>query len=257
MERIDIEFQKLLLADGDAAAEILRQYPTVWNTIFPEFLPMQQCPQHNPYHQYDVWEHTLHVLENAPRDIILRWSALLHDVGKPACRFTGADGIDHFYGHAEKSAEMSRQILRRLHADHTRIHDVCTLVAHHDMPLSDSPRFMRRLLAKLGETQVRRLLALKRADDAGKADGVLERREAQWTAAENCLEQLLAENACLRVKDLAVGGADLLALGIPQGKQIGKILHMLLEQVLDDKLPNEREVLLHAVPECRKALSDE
>lgn len=86
---------------------------------------------------------------------------------------------------------------------------------------------------------------------------MLERREAQWTAAENCLEQLLAENACLRVKDLAVGGADLLALGIPQGKQIGKILHMLLEQVLDDKLPNEREVLLHAVPECRKALSDE
>lgn len=149
---------------------------------------------------------------------------------------------------------MSRQILRLLHADHTRIHDVCTLVAHHDMPLSDSPRFMRRLLAKLGETQVRRLLALKRADDAGKADGVLERREAQWTAAENFLEQLLAENACLRVKDLAVGGADLLALGIPQGKQIGKILHMLLEQVLDDKLPNEREVLLHAVPECRKAL---
>jgi len=257
VERIDTEFQKLLLADGDAAAEILRQYPTVWNTIFPEFLPMQQCLQHNPYHQYDVWEHTLHVLENAPHDIILRWAALLHDVGKPACRFTGADGIDHFYGHAEKSAEMSRQILRLLHADHTRIHDVCTLVAHHDMPLSDSPRFMRRLLAKLGETQVRRLLALKRADDAGKADGVLERREAQWTAAENFLEQLLAENACLRVKDLAVGGADLLALGIPQGKQIGKILHMLLEQVLDDKLPNEREVLLHAVPECRKALSDE
>ena len=61
----------------------------------------------------------------------------------------------------------------------------------------------------------------------------------------------------LHVKDLAVGGTDLLALGIPQGKQIGKILHMLLEQVLDDKLPNEREALLHAVPECRKALSDE
>ena len=90
VERIDTEFQKLLLADGDAAAEILRQYPTVWNTIFPEFLPMQQCLQHNPYHQYDVWEHTLHVLENAPHDIILRWAALLHDVGKPACRFTGA-----------------------------------------------------------------------------------------------------------------------------------------------------------------------
>ena len=88
VERIDTEFQKLLLADGDAAAEILRQYPTVWNTIFPEFLPMQQCLQHNPYHQYDVWEHTLHVLENAPHDIILRWAALLHDVGKPACRFT-------------------------------------------------------------------------------------------------------------------------------------------------------------------------
>ena len=84
-----------------------------------------------------------------------------------------------------------------------------------------------------------------------------ERQTACWNGVKHSGLQLLAENACLRVKDLAVGGADLLALGIPQGKQIGKILHMLLEQVLDDKLPNEREVLLHAVPECRKALSDE
>lgn len=246
-ERVDAEMQKLLTADGDAAAQIFRAYPSVWNEIFPEFREMQICAQHNPYHQHDVWEHTLHVLAAAPRDTVLRWAALFHDVGKPRTKFTGADGIDHFYGHADVSADMARQILHRLHADHERIHAVCTLVKYHNAPLNDSPRVMRRMLSKLGEPMVRSLIQLKIADDAGKAPGVLEKGRPLWLAAEARLEQIAAENACLHTRDLSINGKDLIALGVPQGEQIGKILQQLLDAVLDEKLSNEREILLAEV----------
>lgn len=246
-ERVDAEVQKLLMAEGDAAAQVFRAYPSVWNEIFPEFREMQTCAQHNPYHQYDVWEHTLHVLAATPRDRVLRWAALFHDMGKPRTKCTDADGIDHFYGHAAVSADMARQILHRLHADRDRIHTVCTLVKYHDVPLHESSRAMRRMLSDLGESTMRRLIQLKIADDAGKASGVLEKRRSGWLAAQARLGQLVAENACLHIRDLAINGKDLMALGVPQGEQIGKILQQLLDAVLDEKLSNEREILLAEV----------
>jgi tRNA nucleotidyltransferase (CCA-adding enzyme) len=74
---------------------------------------MMQTPQNNPYHLYDVGRHTLQVMRAVSATPVLRYAALLHDVGKPECKTTDETGVDHFYGHQELSAKMARTILRR------------------------------------------------------------------------------------------------------------------------------------------------
>ena len=65
----------------------------------------------------DVWQHTAAVVAHIPPEPVLRWAALLHDVGKPPCFSLGPDGVGHFYGHAARSTELADAILTRLRFD--------------------------------------------------------------------------------------------------------------------------------------------
>ena len=76
----------------------------------------------------------------------------------------------------------------------------------------------------------------------GKGTGITEEGDV-FPEIRAVLAEIRAENACLTVKDLAVNGNDLLALGY-RGKAIGETLNALLEGVLDETLPNERAALL-------------
>ncbi len=243
-ERIDTECCKLLTADGTAVAGILRDFPEIWTVIFPEIQTMRGCKQHHPRHCYDVWEHTLHVVEAVPPDLYLRWAALFHDFGKPACKATDASGTDHFYGHPAISETLARQALRRLRADNKRVHIVCTLVKYHDIAIPAEHKAMRRLLAKLGEETVRQLLQLRQADCIGQSAWSYETERPLLKQAKALMEEIIAENACLQLKDLAINGSDLINLGVKKGPQIGILLHALLQMVIEEQLPNERDLLL-------------
>ena len=241
-ERIWTELKKLVT--GAHAAEVLRAYPDVIGVFWPEVLPMVGFDQRNRHHCHDVWEHTLHALAAVPPEADLRLTVLLHDIGKPNCFTVDEKGQGHFYGHPAESARLAGEMLRRLRADNATTETVVRLVTWHDKNIPRTRSGVARALGKLGERDLRRLLDVKRADNLAQAP---EYRSVQGEIdkAEAILDQLLAESACVSLRQLAVNGQDLLALGL-SGPAVGRILRTLLDAVLDETLPNQRAALLAA-----------
>ncbi len=240
-ERIQVELTKLLC--GPAAAEVLREFPEVAGTVVPELLPMVGFDQHSRYHCYDVWEHTLHALSEVPAEPVLRWAVLLHDVAKPRC-YTRDERGGHFYGHPTVSAEMADAILRRLKFDNATREAVITLVLWHDREIPRTEKSIRRALRKLGAVRLRQLTEVKRADNLGQAPAYRARlRDVEQI--QRMMEDLLARDECVSLRQLAVNGRDMLALGL-RGPEIGAALEELLSAVVDGELPNQRSALLRA-----------
>ena len=94
-------------------------------------------------------EHTAHVVDGVPAYRLVRWAALFHDMGKPACFFFGKNGVGHFYGHANVSVMLARGIMSRLKMSPTFANRVLTLVKHHDEVVEPTPRAVKRMLARL------------------------------------------------------------------------------------------------------------
>lgn len=247
-ERIQAEFFKLL--PGERAAEVLRGWPEVFGVFWPELLAMVGFDQRNRHHCYDVWEHSLHALAAVPGDPVLRCTMLLHDVGKPACFTLDGQGVGHFYGHPAVSRELADRMLRRLKCAAEFRETVVRLVEWHDRDIPRTDKSIRRALRRLGEEDLRRLILVKRGDNFGQAPEYWD-RQRELDRAEEILNRLLAEDACFSLRQLAVKGGDLLALGL-SGPSVGAALEDLLEKVVDGALPNEREVLLAALKEDLK-----
>ena len=242
-ERIREEFCKLLC--GAAATPVLREFADVISVFLPEIQSCIGFEQNSKYHCYDVYEHTLQSLSYAPTDLIVRLTVFFHDIGKPQC-YTEDENGGHFRGHGAVGAQLAEQILHRLRFDRNTTERVTALVTVHDQPLSAEPRSLKRLMRKFSDEDILRLLEVQRCDRLAHAEGyncppkVLEE-------IPDALRKLREADACLSVKDLCVNGNDLMALGIPAGRRIGTLLNALLEEVLEERLPNEREALLHTV----------
>ena len=256
-ERIFTEIKGILISPG--AGKMLLSFPEIFFSVFPEMEPMLGFDQHRAdVHVYDVWEHTAHALDAAPTDTVLRLTMFFHDIGKPSTfSLDPTTGLGHFYGHPRRSAEMADEILRRLRCDNATREAVKTLVENHPAPTQDNPRSIRRLLSRLGEEQTRRLLDVWRADVLAHAPETAAERLPLLAKYAQELEDLLHADSCLSLRDLAVNGQDILALGVNVGPAVGKILRSLLEEILDEKLPNERESLLRRANEIKGGLKNE
>ncbi len=221
------------------ATDVLRFAP-ILEQVLPELSPCIGFQQRSPHHIHDVFTHTAHAVEAIDPDPALRLAALLHDIGKPATFTVDEAGCGHFYGHAEVSAETANTILLRLRASNEMRKRITDLIRRHMTPLTDHKRLLHRRLRQYGEEGVWDLLALQKADRI--ATGTYEDlSDCDRIAA--LLQELRAENACFSLKDLAVNGHDLMALGY-RGRDIGAQLDRLLEQVVEGNLPNEKEALL-------------
>ncbi|QIB69210.1 HD domain-containing protein [Aminipila butyrica] len=245
VERIQTEFCKLLCGQG--VKGVLEEYRDIIEVFLPELKPMAECQQHNPHHWYDVWKHTLEALGHTEESLVVRLAVLLHDVAKPRSYTFGKDGVGHFYGHGEQGATMAEAILKRLKMDGQTVREVCQLIKYHDAEVGESGPLIKKWLHKLGPVQFERLLQVKYADIMGQSDYLRERKLNMLGAIRRKLLQVLEEGQCFCLKDLAVNGHDLMALGIPAGKKVGELLEKLLEQVLEEQLENTRETLLQAV----------
>ena len=241
-ERVFEELGKFLLHCD--AGQLLRFAPVI-TAVIPELEPSVGFHQHNPHHIYNVYEHTAKVVEGVPPIPALRWAALLHDVGKPACFTREENGRGHFYGHPKVSAELADRILRRLKAPTALREDVVFLCDRHMVTLEPDGKILRRRLNQYGEERTRLLLPLQRSDLLGTGTRAPE-EAAFFDRVEELLRDLLAQAQCFRIKDLAVNGNDLMALGL-HGKAIGQTLQHLLEEVMEDRLPNEKDALLKAL----------
>lgn len=242
-ERIAVELVKLLVSDHP---QMIRQvYETGLSAVFlPELDRMMETPQHCKHHCYSVGEHTIRALEWVRADKVLRLAMLFHDVAKPVTRSTDQRGWDHFYGHEETGAKMTREILRRLKFDNETIRKCALLVGAHDQRPKAEEESVRRAMVKIGAAAFPDLFEVKRADVM--AQGFYCRKEKLQETAdfEHFYRQIKAQGQCLSIRDLQINGTDLIALGMKQGTEIGNILSALLDWVLEDPGRNAREKLL-------------
>ena len=241
-ERVRAELCRLLA--GKYAGGVLRQYPDVFCQFWPQLDPLVTLEQHNPWHRWGGWEHTIRAVEVAPADVTLRLAMLLHDAGKPGCRSTDGQGMDHFYGHPAVSARLADQMLRSLRFDNRTRERVVLLVELHDARLPPGEQAIRKWLSRLGPEAFFQLLAVKRADHMAQAPEKARDRLAELDGIRATAERILAERQCLTRQDLAVDGRDVMAAGIQPGPEVGRVLEGLLERVLSGETANEREALL-------------
>lgn len=241
-ERIFTELKGILI--GQAAGRILRKFAPVFFAILPELAPLEGFEQHSPYHDSDVWEHTLRAVEASPAEPVFRLALLFHDCGKPACFTRDEQGVGHFRGHPARSRALTEQALRRLKCDGETMDRVLYLVEKHDTWLPGTEKTMRRLLLHEDPDRVRDLLTVERCDAI--AHSPLGRDPAivnvdKWEAL---LAAVLAEKPCLSLKSLAISGDDLRSLGMAPGPRMGQLLNEILEQVAVGDLTNDRAALL-------------
>lgn len=252
IERITVEFIKML--QGKNAINILNEFKEIIGFIIPETKAMMGFEQNNPYHIYDVWKHTI-VATNQASDLVLKLTMFFHDIAKPSCYTFDEKGIGHFYGHGDISSEITAKIFKRMKMTNaegingTDLKDIIELIKYHDIRIEPRKKSVRKLLSKLegNELQFQRLLSVKRADALAQAPDKLENSLKEIHTIELIFNEVVSEKCCTTLKDLDINGKDLIHLGIPPGKEVGIILNRLLEDVIDEKLPNEKSELLIAI----------
>ena len=244
-ERIQVELTKLMVSPHPDY--IKKAYDTGVTKVFlPEFDVCMETPQVHKHHMYDVGTHTLVTLTHTPADKYLRLAALFHDIGKPRTKTVDEDGTTHFKGHQKVSAEIAKDVLRRLRYDNDTIHMVSRLVEYHDYGNGVAPndRIVRRAIHKIGEDIFEELLQLRRADVLAQSEYKREEKLALLEQWRGCYQDVLEKKQCVSLKTLAVSGSDLIAEGMKPGKEIGEVLSALLEHVLDNPQDNTKEILI-------------
>ena len=242
-ERIRDELTRLILSDHPLRMVQMRD-TGILRHILPEFDVCFDVAQNHPYHIYDVGFHTLHALTAIEPTYILRWTMLLHDIGKAVTKTTDNNNIDHFYGHPEKSAELSRKLLGRLKFDTRSTEIICKLIRFHDMDIKPAPRSVRKAVKTVGDDIFADLIKVQEADRRAQNPEKLPPRLKMLDEIKAVYREIKESNQCLSLKELAIDGSDLLDAGFSQGPQIGKVLDRLLDAVIDNPELNTRENLI-------------
>jgi tRNA nucleotidyltransferase (CCA-adding enzyme) len=255
-ERINAELSKILVGDYIFAAS--KYLPELLFYVIPDLSMIKGFEQFNPYHKYDVWEHTRHVIGATESDKILRLAALFHDIGKPYC--VQEESVDgklrrHFIGHAEVSAGFTKQIMQDLKFSNDEIETVVDIIKNHSEQFLPTKRFVRRMLNKMGREHFEYLLALREADIIGQGvtmpdDDRLSRLGGAWKV----YNEFNFEKECFSLKNLNINGNDLLEIGFVPGPAIGKTLNLLLDLVMTEKLPNNKGDLIDFIINNREEI---
>ncbi len=230
---------------GEKVEQLLDEFADVFCFLMPSLSALRGMEQNHPYHLYDGYTHTIKAVQAAPPNAVLRLAVLLHDTGKPLCKTTDENGIDHFYGHPDESEKIAADVMRRMKADNETSNRVKQLVKLHDVRFPCNERTVRRWLSRLGEKGLRDLWAVQRADRM--ATRFTEEDFELLDNLQNCLDEVLHKQQCFSLKQLAVNGSDLIALGVPLGKQVGTVLNSLFEAVLEEPELNTKQALTNMV----------
>lgn len=237
-ERISQELNKLLV--GKNVKNVILDCYEILGEILPEIKKMHGFDQHNKYHIYNVLEHTAISVESIDPVAHLRLAMLLHDTGKVYTFTRDENGTGHFYGHNKVSSEIARDFLNKYKYDNFTKERVVQLVKIHDTPIEMDRIFIKKRLNRLGKDAFFDLLKVKRADNLAQNPKYF------WldklNEMENIAREIVEENE-FTLSSLKIDGNDLITLGI-RGKKIGETLNLLLNEVIEEKIPNEREALL-------------
>lgn len=238
VERLTAELCKVLTMP--TASACLREMESlgILEIVLPEIIPCVGLEQ-NHHHKLDVFEHTLAVIDNVdPDNLKVRLAALFHDIGKPDARKT-IDGRVRMLGHEDISEEITKEAMTRLKFSNHFISDVCLLVKLHMKPfLTMKGGGVRRLIRDTG-LLLDDWLHLKKADTLG-ARNLEYDFDVEWEKFLDRVDKELNRKDVPKVEDgLAIGGKEIIDLGVPQGPLVGEILNALTEMVLDSPELNE------------------
>jgi len=245
-ERIREELTKILISGNPEKFQILLKTGLLRH-IIPEFEACFDTDQNNPYHVYNVAQHTLKAVAQIDEEPVLRWTMLLHDIGKPLTKTIDEEGIGHFYGHPVQSEQFAENILKRLKFDNNSIAKICRLVRYHDRLIEPNIKAVRKAIFSIGEDIFPDLLKVKEADVRAQNPQFIDERIEIIESIRSIYNEIVSEQQCMSLKDLAINGGDLIKLGFAPGKQIGIILNRLLYEVLENPEINTRDELVQLV----------
>lgn len=246
-ERIAAEINKFVLGKGVKNA-ILQNYE-ILGEICPAFEEMHGFNQWNRWHIYDVLGHTAVAVESVPPVLPLRLTMLFHDTGKPKTFFKDENGVGHFYGHWDVSAEIVKEYLDEYKYDNATKSKVYWLVKHHDLYTEEDEAIIKKRLSRIGKERFLELIKVQRADNEAQNPELT--RMEHFDILEKMVEDI-SQRSCLNLSSLAVNGSDLIELGFEAGRKIGDTLYTILQEVIEDKIENEREALLKRAAELKK-----
>ncbi len=239
-ERILPEFTRMLC--GRNIRYILTEFSDVISVLIPEILPAIGFSQRSPFHQYDVWQHSVHAVAYSDPVPEIRLTLFFHDLSKPGCLSIDENGRGHFYSHPKKSAALAKSVMERMKFPAKQIDLINLLVYYHDShPGSDAD--VKHLLGNLGEENFFRLLRVMEADTLAHSKWAIKKRLAQLQQLQETAERILASGECYSLKGLAITGNDLAEAGI-SGQKIGQLLRVSLQNVISGKWENRKETLL-------------
>jgi len=240
-ERFHDELVKILKTKKPSVGFELMRQTGLLKLILPELDACFGVDQPAEFHTHDVYWHSLLACDAAPADeLVVRLAALLHDIGKPACK----EGMT-FYNHDQVGAKLAVELLRRLRFGGSEIELTSLLIAGFmfDYRPEWSDSAVRRFIRRAGGIEsIGLLFALRRADAQAMKETV---GTDYLNELRRRIDKIIAEENALHLKDLKINGTDVMkALGIPPGPKVGLILEQLLEKVLDDPTLNQKETLL-------------
>ena len=243
-ERIFDELSKILMGKYSKKAFIEMKKLRVLEIIIPEFRYTYNFNQNNPNHTDDLFNHIIKVIHLCDYDLITRFAALFHDLGKINVKIIDAKGIFHFYGHEKESALIAEEELRELKASNDFTNSVKKIVRNHMLIYQDvSDKTLKKLIIEMEEKNLKRLFNLLYADLNSK--GISRKKENEkilqnfWDKIENIKKQ----GKIPQFIDLDITGIDLINLKF-SNREIGEVKNKLYELVLGDEIENEKEALL-------------
>lgn len=240
-ERINEELNKMLmLAEQPSTGFRLMQTSGLLKYVMPELEECVGVDQPGGYHAYDVFEHTMRVVDAAPKDLRIRLAALFHDIRKPQTKRPSDTGAT-FYSHEVQGAKTAVKVMKRLRYSNEMIDDVKLLVERHMYATPETDKGLRRLIRRLGTERIFDLLDLRRADVVGQGKG------GSTDDVDELEDQIRAEidrRPPFSRKDLALDGEDIMKLlKIKASPLVGIILDFLMEVVLDNPEDNTKKDL--------------
>lgn len=246
-ERIRVELCKMLFGQG--VFRIMTSFSDIICTAIPEFFPCVGFEQNNRFHHHTVYDHiALSVSNYSGDDLVIKVALWLHDIGKPACYIENETG-GHFYGHGVVGHDIAETIVKRLRFDNETSKNITELVLYHDSVIAPTYKSVKRWLNKIGPEQFERLTTMNLCDARAHVVELMGDRIENTYELKRIAKTIMDEEQCFKIRDLAINGRDILNLGVPEGKIVGDILDTLLSEVIEEKICNEKLLLLSRAQE--------
>lgn len=247
MERIRDEFNKIILSKDIENALSILEKSGVLEYIIPEWSATIDFDQKNSHHYLTVDEHIKKVVSLCDEDLELRIAALLHDIGKPQTFTLDSEGKGHFYNHEIESAKIVESILKRMKYSAKISSSIKNLVLYHLNTFKNSGRkYVKKLINEMGKDEVLKLFKLMEFDRIAHNPPHDFRSLNELKRLYN---EIIEKEEAVSIKDLKISGKDIIELGVSQGKEIGLVLKLIFERVLEDSSLNERKILIKLAKE--------